>query len=131
ASLTAQLPGAIKAAEQHLRNASAGQNDMFGAPAGEQAGRIVIDLPEVADWSLEQRLAGERETLGHYFSGHPTEPWRDVMAQLATCPMGEIVERYQPPEPRGGGDDGNRYRRAPETPWTVAGMVVAVRKRGD
>lgn len=131
ASLMQQLPGAVKAAEQHQRNANAGQNDMFGAPAGEQQGRIVIDLPEVPEWSLEQRLAGERTTLGHYFSGHPTQPWREVMAQLATCPMGEIIERYQPPAPRGGDDDGNRFRRAPETPWTIAGMVVAVRKRGE
>ena len=131
ASLIEQLPGAAKAAEQHQRNANAGQNDMFGASGGGPAGRIVIDLPEVPEWPLEQRLAGERDTLGHYLSGHPTQPWRDVMGQLATCPMGEIVERYQPPAPRGGDDEGSRFRRTPETPWTVAGMVVAVRRRGD
>jgi DNA polymerase-3 subunit alpha len=131
ASAIAQLPGVIKAAEQHQHNASAGQNDMFGASAGAQAGRIRIELPDVADWPLEQRLAGERDTLGHYLSGHPTQPWRDVLDQLATCPLGEIVARYQPPAPREGENGGNRYRRAPETPWTVAGMVVALRKRGD
>src|SRR5690625_1571610 len=126
-----QLPEAIKAAEQHQRNASAGQNDMFGNPVDGGGSAIAIDLPEVAAWPLEQRLAGERDTLGHYFSGHPTQPWRDVMAQLATCPLGEIVERFQPPKPRGDDGDGNRYRRAPETPWIVAGMVAAVRRRGE
>ncbi|MEP6898090.1 MAG: OB-fold nucleic acid binding domain-containing protein, partial [Rhodanobacter sp.] len=25
----------------------------------------------------------------------------------------------------------NRFRRGPDTPWTIAGMVTAVRKRGD
>jgi DNA polymerase-3 subunit alpha len=133
ASLMAQLPEAMKAAEQHLRDVVAGQNDMFGS-AGP-APVIAVELPTVPEWPLEQRLVGERETLGHYLSGHPTEAWQDVLAQLATCPLGEIPQRFQPPARRhnGNGDDdgGNRFRRAPETPWTVAGMVAAVRKRGD
>jgi DNA polymerase-3 subunit alpha len=131
ASLMTQLPEAVKAAEQHLRDAVAGQNDMFGSSGPAPA--VVVELPSVPEWPLEQRLAGERETLGHYLSGHPTEAWQDVLAQLATCPLNEIAQRYQPPARRGNGDDdGNsRFRRAPETQWTVAGMVAAVRKRGD
>ena len=36
------------------------------------------------------------------------------------------------PKPRKAeNDDGNRFRRGPDTPWTIAGMVTAVRKRGD
>jgi DNA polymerase-3 subunit alpha len=131
ASLMAQLPEAVKAAEQHLRDAVDCQNDMFGnaGPAPASA----IEWPTVPEWPLEQRLIGERETLGHYLSGHPTEAWQDVLAQLATCPLNEIAQRYQPPARRGNGEDegNNRFRRAPETPWTVAGMVAAVRKRGD
>src|SRR5690606_9399687 len=34
ASLMLQLPDAIKAAEQHLRDRQSGQNDMFGAAMG-------------------------------------------------------------------------------------------------
>ncbi|HEX7814382.1 DNA polymerase III subunit alpha [Dyella sp.] len=132
ASLMAQLPHAMKAAEQHLRDKQSGQNDMFGAMMESVAPVVQVDLPVVADWPLEQRLQGERDTLGHYLSGHPTDPWRDELAQLSTCPLGEIADRYQPPKPRkSDGDDGNRFRRGPDTPWTVAGMVTGVRKRGD
>ena len=132
ASLMLQLPDAIKAAEQHLRDRQSGQNDMFGAAMGASAPVVQIELPTAPDWPLEQKLQGERDTLGHYLSGHPVDPWREELAQLATCPLGEIVERYQPPRPRkNDGDDGNRFRRGPDTPWTAAGMVVAVRKRGD
>lgn len=132
ASLMLQLPDAIKAAEQHLRDRQSGQNDMFGAAMGSPTPVVQIDLPTAPDWPLEQNLQGERDTLGHYLSGHPTDPWKEELAQLATCPLGEIVDRYQPPRPRKNeGDDGNRFRRGPDTPWTVAGMVVAVRKRGD
>jgi DNA polymerase III subunit alpha len=132
ASLMLQLPDAIKAAEQHLRDRQSGQNDMFGAMMGASAPVVQVDLPTAPEWPLEQKLQGERETLGHYLSGHPTDPWREELAQLATCPLGEIADRYQPPRPRkSDGDDGNRFRRGPDTPWTVAGMVTAVRKRGD
>ena len=133
ASLMAQLPDAVKAAEQHLRDRESGQNDMFGALAGgNPSAAVAVPLPRVPEWPLEQKLQGERDTLGHYLSGHPTDPWKDELAQLATCPLGEIAARYQPPRPRKSeDDDGNRFRRGPDTPWTVAGMVVAVRKRGD
>jgi len=132
ASLMLQLPDAIKAAEQHLRDRQSGQNDMFGAAMGTATPVLQIELPTAPDWPLEQKLQGERDTLGHYLSGHPVDPWREELAQLATCPLGEIAERYQPPRPRkSDGDDGNRFRRGPDTPWTAAGMVVAVRKRGD
>ncbi|HWU75204.1 MAG TPA: DNA polymerase III subunit alpha [Rhodanobacter sp.] len=132
ASLMLQLPDAIKAAEQHLRDKQSGQNDMFGAAMGSATPVVKIDLPTAPEWSLEQKLQGERDTLGHYLSGHPTDPWKDELAQLSTCPLGEIVDRYQPPKPRKNDDgDNNRFRRGPDTPWTVAGMVAAVRKRGD
>ena len=132
ASLMLQLPHAIKAAEQHLRDKQSGQNDMFGAAMGNSTPILEIELPTAPDWSLEKMLQGERETLGHYLSGHPTDPWKDELAQLSTCPLGEIIDRYQPPRPRKNDDgDNNRFRRGPDTPWTVAGMVAAVRKRGD
>jgi DNA polymerase-3 subunit alpha len=132
ASLVAQLPNAMKAAEQHLRDKQSGQNDMFGAAMGNATPVLKVELPVVAEWPLEQKLQGERDTLGHYLSGHPTDPWKDELAQLSTCPLGEIVDRYQPPKPRRNDDgDGNRFRRGPDTPWTIAGMVAAVRKRGD
>src|SRR6185437_16246689 len=131
ATLAAQLPEAVKAAEQSLRDREAGQNDMFGA-ALAPAATVSIATPTQPPWTLERKLAGERATLGHYLSGHPTDPWREVLAQLATCPIGEIAESYEPPAPRGGGDgEENRWRRAPETPWAVAGMIVKMRRRGD
>jgi DNA polymerase-3 subunit alpha len=132
ASLMLQLPDTIKAAEQHLRDRQSGQNDMFGAASGALTPVVHIHLPTAPEWPLEQLLQGERDTLGHYLSGHPTDPWKEELAQLSTCPLGEIAVRYQPPKPRkNDSDDGNRFRRGPDTPWTIAGMVTAVRKRGD
>ena len=131
ASLTAQLPECTRAAEQHARDSLAGQHDMFGASSSAPA--PAREWPTVEEWPAERKLAGERETLGYYLSGHPTDAWRPILAQLATCPIGEIGQRFQPPKPRKNNDDdaSNRFRRAAETPWIVAGQLVDVRKRGD
>jgi len=122
ASLVAQLPAAMRAAEQHARDAQAGQNDMFGAasPAAPK-----LELPEVEPWPIQQSLAGERETLGHYLSGHPTDAWRDLIAKAATCPIGEIDKHYKPPPPD------RQFRYADQQSFTLVGAVMGIRKQGD
>lgn len=125
ASLSLQLPEAVRAAEQHARDAEAGQNDMFGAPAAGVAAAAAAPLPTVADWPIERKLAGERETLGHYLSGHPTDSWKSLIARVATSPIGEIDQHYRPPAPN------ERRGRFSDQPYTIAGQVIAMRKRGD
>lgn len=126
----AQLPECMRAAEQATRDEQAGQNDMFSTGSASAAPALVF--PEEPDWPVERRLAGERDTLGHYLSGHPTDAWREVLAQLTNCPIGEISQRFTPPKARNNdSSEPNRYRRSPETAWVVAGQMVDVRKRGD
>ncbi|MGH8122647.1 MAG: OB-fold nucleic acid binding domain-containing protein, partial [Rudaea sp.] len=122
ATLMLQLPEAMKAAEQQARDAQAGQNDMFGASAKNA---IKVQLPVCDEWPLQQRLIGERETLGHYLSGHPTEAWRAILAQLADAPLGDVAKHYRPPAPE------QRRGRFSDQPFVVAGMLTSLRKRGD
>ena len=81
ASVFAQLPEAMRAAEQQARDAQAGQNDMFG---GGSAAPVKLDLIEVEEWPIARKLGGERDTLGYYLSGHPTDAWRDQIGR-ASC----------------------------------------------
>ena len=121
ASLIAQLPEAMRAAEQSARDAQAGQNDMFG---NSSAAVTTLELTEVEDWPADRRLAGERDTLGHYLSGHPTDAWRELLGRVATCPIGEVGKLYKPQEGRGrygGGQQG----------FTLAGSVLSLRKQGE
>ncbi|MGE7138404.1 DNA polymerase III subunit alpha [Luteibacter sp. NPDC031894] len=134
ATLLMHIPEAMRAADQEAKNRASGQVDIFGSAFGAAEAPSIIELSgSVPERPLEQLLQGEHDTLGHYLSGHPTDPWKAELAQLSSCPIGEIPQRYQPPKPRRNDDDenGNRFRRGPETPWTVAGMVVGMRKRGE
>ncbi|HJT98853.1 MAG TPA: DNA polymerase III subunit alpha [Rhodanobacteraceae bacterium] len=123
ASLMLQLPEAMRAAEQRARDAEAGQNDMFGAVAASAIESS--PLPTTSEWPIERKLAGERETLGHYLSGHPTDSWRGLIARVATSPIGEIEQHYKPPAPH------ERRGRFSDQSYTIAGQVIAIRKRGD
>ncbi|MBP6749322.1 MAG: DNA polymerase III subunit alpha [Xanthomonadaceae bacterium] len=132
-SLLLQLPEVLKATDQLARERDAGQVSLFGGPA-ESTPALKLELPEAADWPLVQKLAGERETLGHYLSGHPLDPYRDELAALIGSDLGKLDTLYEnaaPPSRNKGGDgDGGRSWRA-EATVVVAGLVLAMRKRGD
>ncbi len=123
ASLMLQLPEAVRAAEQQARDVEAGQHDMFGAVAASAIEST--PLPTTTEWPIERKLAGERETLGHYLSGHPTDSWKGLIARVATSPIGEIDQHYKAPGPN------DRRGRFSDQSYTIAGQVIAIRKRGD
>ena len=85
-----------------------------------------IDLPETGEWPIAQLLRAERETLGHYLSGHPFDPYRDDIKALVGFDLGEL-ERIWAARPDTGGRGGWR----PEIDTVVAGLVVGLRKKGD
>jgi DNA polymerase-3 subunit alpha len=124
ASLMLQLPEVLKATDQLAREREAGQVSLFGGGGGE-APALQLELPETGDWPLLQRLQGERETLGHYLSGHPIDPYREELRALLGHDLGDLDRLWQarPQEERRG------WRQ--ETTVIVAGQVVAMRKRGE
>jgi DNA polymerase-3 subunit alpha len=132
-SLLLQLPEVLKATDQLARERDAGQVSLFGGPA-ESMPALTLELPETADWPLVQKLSGERETLGHYLSGHPLDPYRDELSALVGNDLGKLDALWESAAPSrgkgGDGDGGGRSWRA-EATVVVAGMVLAMRKRGD
>jgi len=122
ASLMLQLPEVLKATDQIAKNRAAGMFDMFG---GGGAPDIHIELPACDEWPLKQKLDGERDTLGHYLSGHPLDPYREELKALVGHHLGQLDALWASrPE-----EKGRSWR--PETTVVVAGQVLAMRKRGD
>ena len=125
ATLMASLDRALQAAEQHHRSREAGQDDLFGPllAVGEAAATAAASSPAppaqgagvyevVPEWEDEERLRGEKETLGLYLTGHPIARHEDELAQLVDFRLGEA---------------------APVRDRTVviAGLVVGVRTRAS
>ncbi|BCN93274.1 DNA-directed DNA polymerase [Thiomicrorhabdus immobilis] len=75
------LPMALKQAEQQHKNDEVGQNDLFGDMLSvEESGESqLLDVPEMPE---KLRLAGEKETLGLYMTGHPIDMYREELKRL-------------------------------------------------
>jgi DNA polymerase III subunit alpha len=122
-TLLLQLPEVLRATEQQAREREAGQVSLFGGDA--RAPVLAIRLPEAADWPLAQKLQGERDTLGHYLSGHPIDPCREELRALVGHDLGEL-DRLWAARPE---DERRGWR--PELAVVVAGQVGAIRRRGE
>jgi DNA polymerase III subunit alpha len=94
AVLMAALDQAMQITDQHLKASHSGQSDFFGLVTGhaEAAEPVpVLDLPlGVREWSNDELLAGEKETLGLYLSGHPIDRYADELGSFASCRLADL-----------------------------------------
>jgi len=77
----AALDGAMEAGQRAWRDRESGQAGLFGEVLEEQAD---IPLPNVPDWTDKEKLAGEKELLGFWVTGHPLDRYEDKISELAT-----------------------------------------------
>jgi DNA polymerase-3 subunit alpha len=77
AVLFASIDKAIQLALIHHENKNSGQKDLFSLFEEEKQPEAYVACPT---WSLQQRLDGEKETLGFYLTGHPAEPYLQELA---------------------------------------------------
>jgi DNA polymerase-3 subunit alpha len=101
--LNSERPAVHAAAETILAHASAaheqrtsGQHGLFGG-GGESSGVAPIRLPRDSRWTLAERMTAERDAFGFYFSAHPVDAQRHLLAahkvknfaELSALPLGE------------------------------------------
>ena len=112
ASLMATLPTALQAAGQHSKDQDAGQGDIFGSSDLKTPANEYIPVPE---WSEDQRLGGEKDTLGLYLSGHPIARFEKELAHITGNTIANL--------------------NSSQSNVVVAGLIVAIRtmrtRRGD
>lgn len=121
ATLLHHLPRAVQLAEQHQRNDDTGQNDMFG---GGQTIAREGGIEEKEEWDVDTRLAGERETLGLYLTGHPVDQYRDELVSIVGR---NLRDRLAQPIK----DTGNSYRKSDANNIKVAGLLMHMRLRNS
>jgi len=109
ASLLASLPDAMLAADQALKNEEAGMEDLFGGPAIDQQVVAKVVLKNLRSWPDDQRLNGERDTLGLFLTGHPIDQYEPEVKRFVSARLNSLT-------PTGKGQAA-----------LVAGLVVALR----
>ncbi len=73
AQLQGMLDQAIERGNQFHQQRDSGQGQLFGELEVEIGEKPLLTSKP---WTLKQRLAGEKETLGFYLSGHPTDAYQ-------------------------------------------------------
>ena len=117
AMLTAALDDAIRAAAQTQANHNLGMIDMFGEAFADDEARSdpYEAYRQARQWTDKERLAGEKETLGLYLTGHPIDEYEKELSRFVSTRISDLKPSREPQR--------------------VAGLVVAVRtmksKRGD
>ena len=101
-----------------------GQMDLFGGGEEEEDGagqQESMPLPDVQDYSDQERMAIERDVTGLYLSGHPMDAWRGLVRRAGAVPIGAIVADFA-------AEDGpQRFRDNQYV--TVAGVIDSHRTR--
>ncbi len=78
----AAVEGAMEAGQRAWRDKESGQVGLFGEVLAEEPHEM--PLPNVPDWLDKEKLAGEKELLGFWVTGHPLDRYADKVAELAT-----------------------------------------------
>ncbi|MGH9557746.1 MAG: DNA polymerase III subunit alpha, partial [Bryobacteraceae bacterium] len=86
--LISVIDSAMESGARAWKDRASGQSGLFAAfsedPPAEHP------LPKVQDWTGKEKLAGEKETLGFYITGHPLDQYMDKAAELATHTTGRL-----------------------------------------
>ena len=91
AQLLAGLDAAYGEVQARRAEAEAGQASLFEVGVGAVE-RPVPELPDIPEWSEEERLAREKEALGFFISGHPLDRFSDLVGAFGPANAGNLPE---------------------------------------
>ncbi len=114
ARLCAGIEGGLDRAARAAEDRNSGQASLFGGGDESAAVSVAPPLPEAAAWSDRERLAGEKESLGFYLSGHPLEIVAERLAEVTSHTIADL---------RAGAEGGAAG------PVLVGGLVTQLKKR--
>ena len=84
--------------EEKRRNLE-GQMDLFGALSGDGQTEEV-SLPNIPDYTAQERMRMEKETTGLYLSGHPMADYRALANKHGGVKVGDILEDFMGDVPK-------------------------------
>jgi DNA polymerase-3 subunit alpha len=91
ARLYAAIDRALEHGNRRQKDRDQGQSDLFGAETTGDTPAERIPLPGVPSWNDIQQLAGEKESLGFYMSGHPIERHAEELRIFGARAIGELT----------------------------------------
>ncbi len=88
--LMALADAAIEQGQKTQRDRNSGQKGLFSSMPGPTS-LPEPEPPDMPEWSSEQLLAFEKETLGYYVSGHPLDRFATELARFSKKSLAELI----------------------------------------
>ncbi len=89
AQLMAAIDSAMENGVRASRDRESGQSGLFAMLIEEQP-TAHHTLPNVPDWTPQEKLTSEKEMLGFYVTGHPLDQYMDKVSELASHTTGQL-----------------------------------------
>lgn len=85
AQLLAVCDDAVKQAQKRAKTNSSAQISLFQIEGFDENISSEPDLPDISDFSKDEKLVKEKEMLGIYLSGHPLDEYAKIMQGFTTA----------------------------------------------
>lgn len=87
----AVMPSMLEEKTREKKNSISGQMSLFDIAGEEEREAFQITFPPIGEYTKEELLAFEKETLGVYVSGHPMEDYEESWKKNATATSADFV----------------------------------------
>ena len=77
-------------AQREARDRLSGQETLFSLEEFAGDDPREIEIPEIPDWPVGEKLKMERAGMGFYISGHPLDGYTDVIERFATATSASV-----------------------------------------
>lgn len=94
ATLAAAAERVLARAARAREETEQGQSNLFGGGAAEE-GPPRDDFADQPEWPLDERLKGEKDTLGFYVTGHPLSRFSDEIVRFAESRIADLGTRVE------------------------------------
>lgn len=112
------LPSVMNEAENSGKIMAGGQMGLFG----NESEMFSVDVPDLPEFSTEDKLSFEKEYTGIYISGHPLSPYEPIAESLKADKISHIIAETSDNEPATG-----KYRDNSKV--NVLAIVTSVKKK--
>ena len=121
-ALLQAAPAILDSVSRAEKDNISGQMDLFGGGDDEREETLQrIPIPDVEEFTPQEKMIMEKEITGLYLSGHPMDEYRDTVRALRAAPIGAIMNDFA-------AEDGPRTYQDNQL-VTIAGVVVSARTR--
>jgi DNA polymerase-3 subunit alpha len=105
----------LDSVNQEKKRAMTGQISLFDLDGDSKVEQEQFPMPEVGEFSIEEKLAFEKEVLGIYVSGHPLDAYDQLLKKNATVNTSDFILD----------EETNRVRVEDGNIETLGGMITS------